>query len=185
PAADPTGSTPPEPPPPRHTTTGATTSHGYRALTLQGDDAVAVPDTMNAAGLVRKHLEADGGGDLLAGMIKVFADALMSAEADALCGAGYGEVSPERVNVRNGYRDRDFDTRAGTIELKIPKLRRGSYFPDWLLEPRRRAERALTAVVAQCYVEGVSTRRVDDVVKAMGIEGISRSQVSRMAAELD
>jgi len=140
---------------------------------------------MNAAGLVRKHLEADGGGDLLAGMIKVFADALMSAEADALCGAGYGEVSPERVNVRNGYRDRDFDTRAGTIELKIPKLRRGSYFPDWLLEPRRRAERALTAVVAQCYVEGVSTRRVDDVVKAMGIEGISRSQVSRMAAELD
>jgi transposase-like protein len=134
---------------------------------------------------VRKHLEADGGGDLLAGMIKVLADALMSAEADALCGASYGEVSPERVNVRNGYRDRDFDTRAGTIELKIPKLRSGSYFPDWLLEPRRRAERALTAVVAQCYVEGVSTRRVDDVVKAMGIEGISRSQVSRMAAELD
>jgi transposase-like protein len=140
---------------------------------------------MNAAGLVRKHLEADGGGDLLAGMIKVFADALMSADADALCGASYGEVSPERVNVRNGYRDRDFDTRAGTISLAIPKLRRGSYFPDWLVEPRRRAERALTAVVAQCYVEGVSTRRVDDVVKAMGIEGISRSQVSRMAAELD
>lgn len=146
---------------------------------------MAVPDTMNAAGLVRKHLEADGGGDLLAGMIKVFADALMSAEADALCGASYGEVSPERVNVRNGYRDRDFDTRAGTISLAIPKLRRGSYFPDWLVEPRRRAERALTAVVAQCFVEGVSTRRVDDVVKAMGIEGISRSQVSRMAAELD
>jgi putative transposase len=146
---------------------------------------VAVPDTMNAAGLVRKHLEADGGGDLLAGMIKVFADALMSAEADALCGASYGEVSPERVNVRNGYRDRDFDTRAGTISLAIPKLRRGSYFPDWLVEPHRRAERALTAVVAQCYVEGVSTRRVDDVVKAMGIEGISRSQVSRMAGELD
>jgi transposase-like protein len=140
---------------------------------------------MNAAGLVRKHLEADGGGDLLAGMIKVFADALMSAEADGLCGAGYGEMSPERVNVRNGYRDRDFDTRAGTISLAIPKLRRGSYFPDWLVEPRRRAERALTAVVAQCYVEGVSTRRVDDVVKAMGIEGISRSQVSRMAGELD
>ena len=146
---------------------------------------MAVPDTMNAAGLVRKHLEADGGGDLLAGMIKVFADALMSAEADGLCGAGYGEMSPERVNVRNGYRDRDFDTRAGTISLAIPKLRRGSYFPDWLVEPRRRAERALTAVVAQCYVEGVSTRRVDDVVKAMGIEGISRSQVSRMAGELD
>src|SRR5690606_37364320 len=133
----------------------------------------------------REHLGADGGGDLLAGMFKVCADAWMSAEADALCGAGYGEVSPERVNVRNGYRDRDFDTRAGTIELKIPKLRRGSYFPDWLLEPRRRAERALTAVVGQCSVEGVWPRRVDDVVKAMGIEGISRSQVSRMAAELD
>jgi transposase-like protein len=87
--------------------------------------------------------------------------------------------------VRSGYRDRDFDTRAGTISLAIPKLRRGSYFPDWLVEPRRRAERALTAVVAQCYVEGVSTRRVDDVVKAMGIDGISRSQVSRMAADLD
>jgi putative transposase len=118
-------------------------------------------------------------------MIKAFADALMSAEADALCGASYGGVSPERVNVRNGYRDRDFDTRAGTISLAIPKLRSGSYFPDWLIEPRRRAERALTAVVAQCYVEGVSTRRVDDVIKAMGIEGISRSQVSRLAASLD
>ena len=146
---------------------------------------MAVPDTMSAAGLVRKHLEADGGGDLLAGMIKVFADALMSAEADARCGAAYGEISPDRVNIRNGYRDRDFDTRAGTISLAIPKLRQGSYYPDWLLEPRRRAERALTAVIAQCYVEGVSTRRVDDVVKAMGIEGISRSQVSRLAASLD
>jgi putative transposase len=146
---------------------------------------VAVLDNMNATGLVRKHLEANGGGDQLAGMIKVFADALMSAEADALCGAAYGEISPDRVNVRNGYRDRDFDTRAGTISVAIPKMRQGSYFPDWLVEPRRRAERALTAVVAQCYVEGVSTRRVDDVVRAMGIEGISRSQVSRLAASLD
>jgi len=146
---------------------------------------VAVLDNMNAAGLVRKHLEANGGGDLLAGMIKVFADALMSAEADALCGAAYGEISPDRVNVRNGYRDRDVDTRAGTISVAIPKLRQGSYFPDRLVEPRRRAERALTAVVAQCYVEGASTRRVDDVVRAMGIEGISRSQVSRLAASLD
>jgi transposase-like protein len=109
----------------------------------------------------------------------------MGAEADAICGAGYGERSPERVNSRNGYRHRDFDTRAGTLDLAVPKLREGSYFPGWLLEPRRRAERALTQVVCQCYVEGVSTRRVDDVVKAMGIEGISKSQVSAMAKELD
>src|SRR5712692_9761112 len=95
----------------------------------------------------------------------------MGAEADALCGAPYGERSPERINTRNGYRPRDFDTRAGTVELAVPKLRQGSYFPDWLLEPRRRAERALVAVVTQCYVEGVSTRRVDDIVKALGIEG--------------
>ena len=93
---------------------------------------MVVPDTMDAAGLVRKHFEADGGGDL-AGMIKVFAYALMPAEADALCAVAYGEVSPGRVNVRNGYRDRDFDTRAGTISLAIPKLRHGSYFPTgWL-----------------------------------------------------
>ena len=114
-----------------------------------------------------------------------FAERLMSAEADAMCGAGYGERSPERVNSRNGYRHRDLDTRAGTIDLAVPKLREGSYYPGWLLEPRRRAERALTQVVCQCYVEGVSTRRVDDIVKAMGIEGISKSQVSAMAKELD
>jgi transposase-like protein len=118
-------------------------------------------------------------------MLGSFIQTLMGAEADAICGAGYGERIPERVNSRNGYRHRDFDTRAGTIDLAVPKLREGSYFPGWLLEPRRRAERALTQVVCQCYVEGVSTRRVDDVVKAMGIEGISRSQVSAMAKELD
>jgi putative transposase len=145
---------------------------------------VAVPNTLYAGDLARKHLEA-AGADQLAWMLKAMAEALMGAEADGLCGAGYGEVSPERVNSRNGYRDRAWDTRAGTIDLAIPKLRQGSYFPDWLLEPRRRAEKALTAVVAQCYVEGVSTRRVDDVVKAMGIEGISKSQVSRLAASLD
>jgi transposase-like protein len=96
-----------------------------------------------------------------------------------------GERSDERTNRRNGYRGRAFDTRAGTIELNIPKLRAGSYFPDWLLEPRRRAERALVSVVAQCYLEGVSTRRVEDVARALGIERLSKSQVSEMAKSLD
>jgi transposase-like protein len=151
---------------------------------LRGD-AVAVTDTMDVLAFVRKHLEGEGGNGLLAEMIKTFAEALMAAEADAMCGAGYGQRSPERVNQRNGYRARDFDTRAGSMSLAIPRLRRGSYFPDWLLEPRRRAERALVQVVCQCYVEGVSTRRVDDIARAMGIDGISRSQVSDMAKTLD
>jgi putative transposase len=133
---------------------------------------------------LRKNLdEADP--DLLRSMVKAFADQLMSADVDGVCGAGYGERSVERVNSRNGYRSRDFDTRAGTIELAVPKLRQGSYFPDWLLEPRRRAEKALVAVVAQCYVEGVSTRRVDDICRSMGIDGISKSQVSELAKSLD
>ena len=143
-----------------------------------------VPNTMDALAWLRKHLdEADP--DLLRSMVKAFADQLMSAEASAMCNAGYGEVTAARVNSRNGYRSRDFDTRAGTIALAVPKLRTGSYFPDWLVEPRRRAERALVAVVAQCYVEGVSTRRVDDVVRSMGIDGISKSQVSELAKSLD
>ena len=108
-----------------------------------------------------------------------------SAEASAACGAAYNERSEERTNSRNGYRRRPWDTRAGSIDLAVPKLREGSYFPDWLLAPRRRAEQALVAVIGQAYVEGVSTRRVDDLVKAMGIDGISRSEVSRMAAEHD
>ena len=103
----------------------------------------------------------------------------MSAEADAMCGAGYGERSQERVNRRNGYRERDWDTRAGTVELAIPKLRSGSYFPEWLLERRRRAEQALISVVATSYLLGVSTRRVDKLVEQLGIKGISKSQVSR------
>jgi transposase-like protein len=139
---------------------------------------------LDALDWLRKQLEQDN-PDLVREMVKAFADRLMSAEADAVCGAGYGERSAERVNSRNGYRHRDLDTRAGTIDLAVPKLREGSYYPGWLLEPRRRAERALAQVVCQCYVEGVSTRRVDDIVKAMGIEGISKSQVSAMARELD
>jgi putative transposase len=141
-------------------------------------------DSLDALEWLRKHLEQDD-PDLLREMVVSFAERLMSAEADAMCGAGYGERSPERVNSRNGYRHRALDTRAGTVDLAVPKLREGSYYPGWLLEPRRRAERALTQVVCQCYVEGVSTRRVDDIVKAMGIEGISKSQVSVMAKELD
>ena len=118
--------------------------------------------------LIRNHLEADG-SDAVRTMVKAMAQKLMSAEVDALCGADYGSRSDERVNERNGYRSRDWDTRAGTVELEIPKLRQGTYFPDWLLEPRRRAERALLAVVTESYVLGVSTRRVDRLVKAMGL----------------
>jgi transposase-like protein len=134
--------------------------------------------------VLRKVL-ADDEPDVLRELMKVFLEALMGAEADSMCGAGYGERSEERVNSRNGYRPRDLDSRVGTIDLAVPKLRSGSYFPDWLLENRRRAERALTAVIAECYVKGVSTRRVDGIVKALGIDGISSSQVSRMAKSLD
>ena len=141
-------------------------------------------NNMDALAWLRKQLDGDE-NDLVREMVREFAQRLMAAEVDALNGAGWGEVNPERVNHRNGYRQRPFDTRVGTIELAIPKLRRGSYFPDWLLDPRRRAEKALVAVVAECYVRGVSTRRVDGLVKTLGIESLSKSQVSRMAGELD
>ena len=139
---------------------------------------------MDAAAILRKLLEG-AGSDQLREMVQMFAEALMSAEADGLCGASYGERSADRVNQRNGYRTRRWDTRVGSIELAIPKLRSGSYFPDWLLEPRRRSERALIAVVAECYVKGVSTRKVDKVVQQLGIDGISKSQVSELAKSLD
>ncbi len=118
-------------------------------------------------------------------MIKTFVQAVMSAEADAICGAGYGQRSDERVNSRNGYRPRQWDTRAGTIDLAIPKLRQGSYFPDWLLTHRRRAEQALVSVVATSYLLGVSTRRVEKLVEQLGVKQLSKSQVSEMAAHLD
>jgi putative transposase len=122
---------------------------------------------------------------LLRSMLTTFINTLMSAEADAVCGADYGTRSAERTNVRNGYRHRDFDTRAGTLDVAIPKLRSGSYFPDWLLERRRRAERALTTVVATCYLLGVSTRRMEKLVESLGITRLSKSQVSEMAKDLD
>jgi putative transposase len=128
---------------------------------------------------------AQASPDLLRAMLKTFAEALMSAEADAVCGAAYAQRSPERVNSRNGYRQRNWDTRAGTLELEIPKLRHGSYFPDWLLERRRRAEQALVTVVATSYLLGVSTRRVEKLVETLGVTRLSKSQVSEMAKSLD
>src|SRR4051812_31619345 len=123
--------------------------------------------------------------DVLRELLAAFIHTLMGAEADALCGAGYGQRSTERINQRNGYRQRQFDTRAGSLDLAIPKLRHGSYFPDWLLERRKRGERALTTVVATCYLLGVSTRRMDKLVETLGITSLSKSQVSVMAKELD
>lgn len=140
--------------------------------------------TMDPMEWLRKRLEQDG-SDLVREMLGSFVQQLMDAEADARCGAPHGARSPERVNRRNGYRERPWDTRLGTISLAVPKLREGSYFPDWLLEPRRRAERALVDVVCEAYVNGVSTRRVDHLVEAMGLSGISKSRVSEMAKELD
>ncbi len=123
--------------------------------------------------------------DLLRQMLQTFINTLLSAEADSVCGAYYGISSAERVNQRNGYRHRDFDTRAGTLDVAIPKLRQGTYFPDWLLERRKRAEKALTSVVATCYLLGVSTRRMDKLVQSLGVTGLSKSAVSEMAKELD
>jgi putative transposase len=143
-----------------------------------------VEHTMDVSGWLRKQLE-EASPDLLRSMVKEMAEALMGAEADALCGAGYGERSPERVNRRNGYRERDWDTRVGSIELALPKLREGSYFPDWLLQPRRRAEQAFVSVIADAYLAGVSTRRVEKLVQQLGVERMSKSQVSRLAKSLD
>src|SRR5665647_2182786 len=139
---------------------------------------------MDMSGCLRKQLE-DASPDLLRTMVKDMAEALMSADADAVYGAGYGERSPERVNRRNGYRERDWDTRVGSIEFAVPKLREGSYFPDWLLQPRRRAEQAFVSVIADAYLAGVSTRRVEKLVQQLGVERMSKSQVSRLAQSLD
>ena len=145
---------------------------------------MTVRSSIDPARLLEEQL-AQASPDLLRELLGTFINTFLSAEADAVCGAEYGTVTPERVNRRNGYRHRDFDTRAGTIDVAIPKLRTGSYFPEWLLERRRRAERALTSVVATCYLLGVSTRRMDKLVASLGITSLSKSQVSEMAKELD
>jgi transposase-like protein len=133
---------------------------------------------------LRALLEKGSDATFLREMIGFAAQRLMELETEALCGAGHGERSPERMNQRNGYRDRDWQTRAGRVELRIPKLRKGSYFPAFL-EPRRTSEKALTAVIQEAYIQGISTRSVDDLVRAMGMDGISKSQVSRLCEEID
>ena len=133
---------------------------------------------------LRTLLEKSSDAELLREMVGFAAQRLMELEVESLTGAAHGERSPDRINHRNGYRDRIWETRAGAVELRIPKLRKSSYFPVFL-EPRRLAEKALAAVVQEAYVHGVSTRSVDDLVKAMGMTGISKSQVSRLCSEID
>jgi transposase-like protein len=137
-------------------------------------------DMMDVQALVGKTAD----GDFLRDMIGFAAQRLMELEVGGLTGAAYGEKDGERLVQRNGYRDRDWETRAGTVELRIPKLRKGSYFPGFL-EPRRMTEKALIAVIQEAYIQGISTRSVDDLVKAMGMSGISKSQVSRLCEEID
>jgi transposase-like protein len=137
-------------------------------------------ETLNLKALIEKTPDAD----LLREMIGFAAERLMDMEVAGVTGATYGEKNPDRLVQRNGYRDRVWETRAGSVELRIPKLRKGSYFP-FFLEPRRLAEKALTAVIQEASVQGISTRSVDDLVKAMGMSGISKSQVSRLCEEID
>jgi transposase-like protein len=145
---------------------------------------MAARDIVPVPGARFEETLASASPDVLREMIKGFAQRMMDADAEVRCNAGYGEVTPDRVNSRNGYRLREWDTRAGTIELAIPKLRQGTYYPEFL-EHRRRAERALASVVATSYLLGVSTRRVEKLAASLGVTSLSKSQVSLMAAELD
>jgi len=145
---------------------------------------MTAPHIVDPAGLLSEAL-TEASPDLMRNLLQTMINALLSADADAVVGAEWGKPSPTRLAQRNGYRHRELDTRVGTIEVAVPKLRSGTYFPDWLLERRKRAEAALITVVADCYLAGVSTRRMDKLVKTLGINALSKSQVSRMAAELD
>jgi transposase-like protein len=145
---------------------------------------MTAPHIVDPAGLLGEAL-AEASPDLMRQLLQTMINALLSADADAVCGAEWGKASPDRTAQRNGYRHRELDTRVGTIDVAVPKLRKGTYFPEWLLERRKRAEAALITVVADCYLAGVSTRRMDKLVKTLGIDSLSKSQVSRMAADLD
>lgn len=145
---------------------------------------MTAPHIVDPARLLGEAL-ADSSPDLMRQLLQTMINALLSADADVVVGAEWGQPSPQRTAQRNGYRHRDLDTRLATIDVQIPKLRQGSYFPEWLLERRKRAETALITVVADCYLAGVSTPRMDKLVKTLGIHSLSKSQVSRMAAELD
>jgi putative transposase len=140
--------------------------------------------SVDLARVVGENLE-QASPDLLRAMVQTFAEALMGAEADAMCGAPYGQPSEDRMNYRNGYRGRRWDTRAGSIELAMPRLRAGSYVPEWLLERRRRSEQALISVVATSYLLGVPARRVEKLAETLGIKSLSKSQVSELAKSLD
>ncbi|MBT9257414.1 transposase [Phycicoccus sp. MAQZ13P-2] len=145
---------------------------------------MTAPHIVDPAGLLGEAL-AQASPDLMRSLLQSIINTLLSADADAVVGAEYGRPSPGRSAQRNGYRHRDLDTRVGTIDVAIPKLRTGTYFPEWLLERRKRAETALITVVADCYLAGVSTRRMDKLVKTLGIDSLSKSQVSWMSGELD
>ena len=145
---------------------------------------MTAPHIVDPAGLIGEAM-SEASPHLMRSLLQSIINVLLSADADAVVGAEWGRPSPHRVAQRNGYRHRDLDTRVGTIDVAVPKLRQGTYFPQWLLERRKRAESALVTVVADCYLAGVSTRRMDKLVKTLGIDSLSRSQVSRMAADLD
>ncbi|WP_394274869.1 transposase, partial [Luteococcus sp.] len=145
---------------------------------------MTAPHIVDPAGLLGEAL-SDASPDLMRSLLQTVINQLLSADADAVVGAEWGRPTPDRAAQRNGYRHRDLDTRVGTIDVAVPKLRTGTYFPEWLLERRKRAESALITVVADCYLAGVSTRRMDKLVKTLGINSLSKSQVSRMAGDLD
>ncbi|MBB2988130.1 transposase-like protein [Terracoccus luteus] len=145
---------------------------------------MTAPHIVDPAGVLGEAL-SEASPDMMRSLLQTMINALLSADADAVVGAEYGRPSSTRGAQRNGYRHRGLHTRVGTIELAVPKLRKGTYFPEWLLERRKRSESALVTVVADCYLAGVSTRRMDKLVKTLGIDSLSKSQVSRMATDLD